>query len=271
MDAIVKDPTFLGAAVALIALEWVWRRLVAARAYDRRAARASFGVALGRAAAALLSVAIIAPVYALLWRLAPVKLPFEDWRVWAAGFVAVELAYYWMHRTSHSVRWMWASHSVHHSSEQLTLPSALRLGWTEVFSGSWLFFAPLILMGFPPLLVVALLTANLKFQFLLHTETVGRLGVLEGVLNTPSSHRVHHASNPQYLDKNFGGVLVVFDRLFGTYQPELDSVPCQYGLTSPLRSNNVFVIVFHAWAAMAIDAARARSPRALASALFGRP
>jgi sterol desaturase/sphingolipid hydroxylase (fatty acid hydroxylase superfamily) len=271
MDQMFRDPVFLAAAMGLIALEWIWRRHGENRLYDGAAARASLGVGLGRAASAVLSLAIIAPVYAALWRAAPVKLPVDDWRVWLAGFIVVEFAYYWMHRTSHRVRWMWASHAVHHSAEELTLPAAFRLGWTEAFSGAWLFFAPLVLVGFNPLLVVAILAANLKFQFFLHTDSIGRLGPLEGIINTPSSHRVHHAANEPYVDKNFGGVTLLFDRLFGTYQPERDDTPVRYGLASPLGTNNVLVIVFHAWAAMAVDAMRARSPRQLAAALFGRP
>ena len=271
MDAIFRDPRFLATAALLIALEWVWRRFGARSGYDGAAARASFAVALGRALAAFLSLAVIAPVYAALWSAAPVKLPVDDWRVWAAGFIAVEFAYYWMHRFSHRVRWLWASHAVHHTAEELTLPAALRLGWTDLISGSWLFLAPLIVLGFHPLLIVALLAANLKFQFLLHTETIGRLGPLDGFFNTPSNHRVHHAANDCYIDRNFGGVLVIFDRLFGTYQREREETPCRYGLSTPLGSNNPFVIVFHAWAALVVDAIEARSPRELAGVLFGRP
>lgn len=271
MDAIFRDPTFLSAAAGLMALEWLWRRFGARMSYDGAAARASLGIAVGRALTATLSLAVIAPIYAALWRFAPLKFPADDWRVWAVGFIAVEFAYYWMHRMSHRVRWMWASHAVHHSAEELTLPAALRLGWTDALSGGWLFFAPLILLGFHPLMVAALLAANLKFQFLLHTEAIGKLGLLEGVLNTPSSHRVHHAANEPYLDRNFGGVLLIFDRLFGTYQAELDDIPCRFGLTTPLRTNNFFVIAFHAWIAMLRAAMRARSPRELATALFGRP
>jgi sterol desaturase/sphingolipid hydroxylase (fatty acid hydroxylase superfamily) len=271
MDATFRDPVFLSAAALVIALEWIWRRMAARQPYDAAAARASFAVAFGRGLSSILTLAALTPIYAALWRAAPVKLPADDWRVWIAAFFAVEFAYYWMHRCSHRVRWMWASHTVHHSAEELTLPAALRLGWTDLLSGNWVFFTPLILIGFHPLLVVAILAANLKFQFLLHTETIGKLGPLEGVFNTPSSHRVHHATNDVYIDKNFGGVLTIFDRLFGTYEAERDDIPCRYGLSPSLGSNNPFVIAFHGWAALAFEAMRARTPRELASALFGRP
>jgi sterol desaturase/sphingolipid hydroxylase (fatty acid hydroxylase superfamily) len=271
MDMIFRDPVFLSFAAALIVIEWAWRRLSARRSYDGAAARASLAVAFGRGLTAIASVAVIGPIYAALWNAAPVKLPAGDWRVWIAAFLAVEFAYYWMHRLSHRVRWMWASHAVHHTAEELTLPAALRLGWTDLLSGGWLFFAPLILLGLHPLLVVGVLAANLKFQFLLHTETIGKLGPLEGIINTPSSHRVHHATNDIYVDRNFGGVLMIFDRLFGTYQPERDDAPCRYGLTPALGSNNPLVIALHGWAALVVDAGRARTPRELAAALFGRP
>ncbi|MBY0421837.1 MAG: sterol desaturase family protein, partial [Parvularculaceae bacterium] len=213
----------------------------------------------------------IAPVYVALHAASPVKRDAADWRVWVAGFFAVEFAYYWMHRWSHTVRWLWTSHSVHHSAAEFTLPAAIRLGWTNVFSGAWLVFAPLMLLGFPPLVVVVLLAANLKYQFLLHTELVGKLGPLEWILNTPSYHRVHHASNPVYLDRNFGGVLIVFDRLFGTFAAERNEEKIVYGLVEPLRSNNPFAIALHEWGRMGRDALRARDAGEIWTALFGRP
>lgn len=248
-----------------------WLRRRRAMPYDARGAFASFGVAFGNIASAALGPLIIAPVYVALHAAAPVKLPMDDWRVWAAGFIAVEFAYYWMHRWSHLVRWMWTSHAVHHSASEFTLPAAIRLGWTNVLSGAWLVFAPLMLIGFPPLMIVALLGANLKYQFLLHTELVGKLGPLEWFLNTPSHHRVHHASNPVYLDKNFGGVLIVFDRLFGTFAAERKEEKIVYGLVEALRSSNPFAIAFHEWGRMGRDARRARDAGEVWIALFGRP
>ena len=140
-------------------------------------------------------------------------------------FVGLEFFYYWYHRTSHTSRWFWAAHSVHHSPNQLNLAAAYRLGWFGKFTGTSLFFTPLVVLGFTPTVVLSALFLNLLYQFWLHADWIPRLGWLEYVLNTPSSHRVHHARNPEYLDANYGGVLIVFDRLFGSYVAERADVP----------------------------------------------
>ena len=271
MDFKLQSPLFLAGAIALILVEMVWLAVARRRGYDYASAAGSLGVFVGNVAAGVLGSAVIAPIYMACWSAAPVQLPADDWRVWAVGFLAFELAYYWEHRFGHTVRWMWANHAVHHSASSFVLPTALRLGWTNVIAGGWLFFTPLILIGFPPLVVVGLLAFNLHYQFLLHTELVGRLGPIEWVLNTPSHHRIHHASNAPYLDKNFGGVLIVFDRLFGTFANERPEEHVRYGLTTPITSNNPFDITFREWGRLAGDARRAASTGALLGALFGRP
>ena len=148
-------------------------------------------------------------------------------------FFSLEFFYYWYHRFSHTTRWFWNGHSPHHSPNQLNLSAAYRLGWFGRLTGSTLFFTPLVLLGFTPTVVLSALVLNLLYQFWLHADWFPRLGWLEGIFNTPSNHRVHHARNPEYLDANYGGVLVVFDRLFGTYIPERDDVPCDYGTVTP--------------------------------------
>jgi sterol desaturase/sphingolipid hydroxylase (fatty acid hydroxylase superfamily) len=271
MDFALKSPLFTSIALILVAVEIFWRLFVRGGGYDFKGAAASFGVFAGNIAAAIVSGLIIAPVYLWCWSLAPVKLPEDDWRVWAAGFVLVEFAYYWAHRFNHTVRWMWATHSVHHSTSSFSLPAAVRLGWTNVISGGWLVYALLIVAGLPPLVVVTLLAINLRYQFLLHTELVGKLGPLEWIFNTPSHHRVHHSARPEHLDKNFGGVVILFDRLFGTFASERAGAPMRYGLTEPVKSHNPFVIAFHEWAAMAREVWRSRSLAEIGAALFGAP
>ena len=145
-------------------------------------------------------------------------------------FVSLEFFYYWFHRSSHTVRWLWNTHSVHHSPNQLTLAAAYRLGWLGKFTGAQIFFTPMALLGFEPTTILAALFLNLLYQFWIHADWIPKLGWLEYVLNTPSAHRVHHARNPEYLDANYGGVLIVFDRLFGTYIEERADLPCDYGL-----------------------------------------
>jgi sterol desaturase/sphingolipid hydroxylase (fatty acid hydroxylase superfamily) len=195
----------------------------------------------------------------------------HDWRVWAIGFLFVEFAYYWFHRISHRVAWLWASHSVHHSAEQLTLLSSLRLGWTNALSGGWLFYLPLVFAGFDPRMVTALLLFDLHYQFFLHTEAVGRLGVLEWIFNTPAHHRVHHASNAPYLDRNYGGVLIILDRLFGTLAVERSEEPLRYGLAQRAGSRNPIRLAFEEWSRLFRAMRAAKGLRARLDLAFAAP
>lgn len=189
----------------------------------------------------------------------------------AAVFVGQELAYYWFHRCSHHWRFWWAHHAVHHSTNELNLSAAFRFGWTGRLVGSTLFFVPLIWLGFAPRAVFVTLNLNLLYQFFIHVTWVPRLGPLEWVLNTPSHHRVHHAANPEYRDKNFGGALIVFDRLFGTFAAERPGVPIRYGLVVPLRSYNPLWIAFHEFVALGRDLWRAHGWRGRLRAITGMP
>lgn len=266
-----QHPWILVIMVALVLAEIGWR-LRKGRGYDGRAASASLGVALGQAVFRPLTGILTGAIFLFVADMSPWRLPADDWRTWVAGFFAVEFAYYWFHRSSHSVRWMWATHAVHHSTREYVLPSAIRLGWTEFFSLGWVFFAALMLVGFPPQVVVFLLGANLIYQFPLHTETVGRLpGWIEAVFNTPSHHRAHHASEPDYLDCNFGGVLIVWDRLFGTFRAEPVDRPLRYGLVHEMNSRNPVHIALHEWKRMFRDMARARGVHAKIKVALGRP
>ncbi len=265
-----RSPLFFGVVLLVIGLEMLWRTR-SGRGYDFGATAATVGVAVGQAVSSALGGVLVGAVLLGLWALTPLAWPLDDWRVWVVGFFLVEFAYYWQHRWSHTIRWMWATHAVHHSPNQMTLPASVRLGWTGWLSGTWVPFAPLVLLGFHPLLVGTLLVINLRYQFFLHTEAVGKLGPLEWVFNTPSHHRVHHGANPAYLDKNFGGVLIVFDRLFGTFAAERDAEPVRYGLTDPLTSNNPFVIAFREWGRLFGEVWSARSLGSAWRAAFGRP
>jgi len=212
---------------------------------------------------------------ALLEKLVDEKLQAEGARIGEEGWkwvaVAVDFAYYWFHRASHRIRWMWASHSVHHSAEQMTLLASLRLGWTNLFSAGWVFYVPLVFAGLPPFVLIALLALNLRYQFFLHTEAVGRLGPIEWVFNTPAHHRLHHASNDVYIDKNFGGVLILFDRLFGTLAHQRADEPIRYGLAHRPATTNPIRLAFREWAMMLGEAHGARGLRAKATALLAMP
>ncbi len=264
-----KSPLWLTFVAAMVMAEALLR-LRSGRGYDRGTALTSFGLILGGVPFAAFNGLVIAAIYSSLWSVAPVHLPLDDWRTWVAGFLLVELAYYWFHRASHRVRWLWASHSVHHSAEQLTLLSSFRLGWTSLLSAGWLFYAPLVLVGFDPRLVVGLLVFNLRFQTFLHTELIGQLGPLEWVFNTPAHHRLHHACNAPYIDRNYGGVLIIYDRLFGTLATECADEPVRYGLAHRMPTANPLTIAFREWRIMASEILAKRG-RGLGRTLFGAP
>ena len=186
-------------------------------------------------------------------------------------FIGQEFCYYWYHRAAHRIRWFWAAHAVHHSPNELTLAAAFRIGIFGKVTGTALFFVPLVWLGFDVRTVFSVLTLNLLYQFWIHVTWIPRLGWIEYVLNTPSSHRVHHASNTAYLDANFGGVLIIFDRLFGTYVAERDDLPCRYGLVEPQTSYNPLRVEFSPWVNLVRDLARARRPRTMLGYLFMPP
>jgi sterol desaturase/sphingolipid hydroxylase (fatty acid hydroxylase superfamily) len=184
-------------------------------------------------------------------------------------FLAEDFCYYWFHRAHHEVRVLWASHVAHHSSRRYHLATALRQAWTAHATGL-VFYAPLALLGFHPLLIAGMQAVSLVYQFWIHTELIGRLGPLEWVLNTPSHHRVHHGSNPRYLDRNHGGILIVWDRLFGTFEPERERVT--YGLTKNIATYNPLRIAFDEWIDVLRDAlAPGLPPRARLGVLLQPP
>lgn len=175
------------------------------------------------------------------------EIPSASAWAWIACFLGVDFLYYWFHRKSHELNAFWAAHVVHHQSEEYNLTVALRQG---AFQGwfSWVFYLPLAVIGFPPLQFLAVSSFNTLYQFWIHTRGIGRLGPLDLVLNTPSNHRVHHGRNPKYIDRNHGGTLIVWDRLFGTYKAEEDEPV--YGITTPLRSWNPVWANFAHWASL---------------------
>lgn len=264
-------PWFIAFVIGSIALEIAWYLLVWRRAYPWSETLASLGVYLLRLPARLLRPLLATPVVLFVWSHRVATVPLDTAWGLALLFLAEELAYYWAHRGGHEIRWMWASHVVHHTPEHLHLASAFRLGGTELLSGNWLFYLPLYLLGLDPLAVGAMRALNLAYQFWLHTELVGRLGPLEWILNTPSHHRVHHASNACYLDRNYGGIVIIWDRLFGTFARQRPETALTYGLAHPIASRNPVMLMFHEWIAILRDLRRARSWREALRRAFGRP
>ena len=254
-----------------ILLEILYFGVIQHRSYPFLEMFASIVIWILRMPVRLLRPLIVAPIGYFLWTHRVSTIPLDGPWGLLLLFLGTELTYYWMHRASHEVRWLWASHVVHHTPEHIHLASAFRLGATELFSGGWLFHLPLYWLGFNPLAVSGMLSVNLFYQFWLHTDLIGRLGPLEWIFNTPSHHRVHHASNPEYVDRNYGGILIVWDRLFGTFAQEESHTPITYGLVHPIGSSNPLKILFHEWIAMGRDFVRARTARERVRQLFGRP
>ena len=197
-------------------------------------------------------------VYVALWQLVPWKLPADTWWSWAAMLVLVDLGWYFAHRFAHRVRIAWAGHQAHHSSEYFNFGTALRQKWNPWTEA--IFWLPLPLLGFPPWTIYIAFSFNLIYQFFIHTETVGTLPrPIELVFNTPSHHRVHHGSDPEYLDRNYGGILIIWDRLFGSFQEEKHRP--RYGLTKPVDTYNLIELQYGEYRRMVSDVRRAQNWR----------
>ncbi len=260
-------PLFLG----LVAVEaWYWRRR-GAQVYSLVDTVSNAGLALLHQAADALAWLALIGVFHVVYQHRLFELPAASIGTIAALFVAQDFLYYWFHRAHHRIRWMWAAHVVHHSSERLNLSTAFRQSLTYPLSGMWLFWLPLAWLGFEPTHIVAVVAINLGFQFFVHTQAVGKLGWLEKVFNTPSHHRVHHARNARYIDRNYAGVLIVWDKLFGTFVEERADDPCEYGIVGQIHTHDPIRLTFHEWIAMFRDAARSGGLRAALGQLFGPP
>jgi sterol desaturase/sphingolipid hydroxylase (fatty acid hydroxylase superfamily) len=225
--------------------------------YDRKDTRTSLAMGLGsmfvNGAWRLVEIAGLS----LVAKLAPWDLG-HGWVAWVVAMVGIDFMYYWDHRAGHEVRLLWAAHVVHHSSQRYNLSTALRQTWTGEYT--FLFFIPVVLVGVPVELALAAWSVNLLYQFWIHTEAIGKMwGWFEAVFNTPSHHRVHHGSQSQYLDRNYAGVLIVWDRLFRTFEPEGERVV--YGLTKNITTHNPLKVATHELVAIAHDVRGARSWR----------
>lgn len=245
------------AFIVLVLVEMAWARRHARDTYEPRDTTTSLLLGLGNTVAAALTAGLVlaAAEWLSAFRLATLG---WGWWVWIAAFVLDDFNYYWAHRFGHRVRWFWASHVNHHSSQHYNLSTALRQTWTGFIALSFAFRIWPALLGVPPAMLLAVAGINLIYQFWIHTEAVRRLPRwFEAVMNTPSHHRVHHATHPAYLDRNYAGVFIVWDRLFGTFAPERDDLPMRYGLVQQLGSFNLLWAAFHEWTAMLRDFARA--------------
>jgi sterol desaturase/sphingolipid hydroxylase (fatty acid hydroxylase superfamily) len=291
------------AFVLLMAAEALADALMRRDLYEFKDSAASVTMGLGNVAVNLVAKTMQLGIFGLIYRFRLFNLGYQWW-VWLLLFFCDEFSYYWFHRASHECRLFWASHVVHHSSQRYNLSTALRQSWTGTFMGwvfwmwlphvvhhssqrynlstalrqswtgtfmGWVFWMWLPLLGFRPMMVLTMQAISLLYQFWIHTELVRSMGPLEMVLNTPSHHRVHHGSNARYIDRNHAGTLIIWDRLFGTFEPEEASDAPVYGLTTNIHTYNPMRIAFHEWVDMWRDIRQASSWRDRFGYIFRHP
>ncbi len=257
------------AFVLLLVIELIFSEVTKRHLYDTKDTISSLAMGIGNVLTNLVGKGIALSFYYLVWSYRIFDLG-HGWWVWAILVFADDFTYYWYHRWSHSIRYLWASHVVHHSSRRYNLSTALRQTWTGTLSGGFVFWMWLPLVGFHPLMVMTMQSINLLYQFWIHTETIHRLPHwFEAVFNTPSHHRVHHSSEPRYLDRNHAGMFIIWDKLFGTFTPE-DKRPT-YGLTKNIYTHNPIQIAFHEWKDIFEDLKKAPDARSAFMYVFGPP
>lgn len=268
------DPVALAtpAFALLVIAEMVFVRVTGRGRFEVKDTAASLAMGLGSV--------IIGALFAFVFvGFAKLIMPYAlfhigwSWSAAALCFVIDDLRYYWWHRASHRVRWLWADHVNHHSSQHYNLSTALRQPWGGVLAlPGLLFLMPLVLIGFPLEMIAFVHGVNLVYQFWIHTESIGRLPRwVEAVMNTPSHHRVHHATNARYLDANYAGVFIVWDRMFGTFVAETKEDAPRYGIIGQIASFNPLRIALHGWVSLGQDLARSRSVREFFGYLFAPP
>jgi len=263
---------FLLVAFAFIILEFAYGRLAHhEEMHDAKETLASVGVALGNVIAKAVTSGLSAVPFFFVYQHRLTDIPLDT--IWSrfALFLGVEFFYYWFHLASHRVRWLWATHAVHHSATRFNLSAAVRLGWTGQLTGGFLFFLPLAWIGFHPAAIALMLALGLLYQFFLHTALPVHLGPLEWVLNTPRHHRVHHACNEACLDTNYGSTLIIFDRLFGTFAQAPPNEAMRFGLKGRAPSNNPVAIALSEWKHLIVDLWRASGLSRKLRVLFGPP
>lgn len=232
--------------VLTVALEWMFVRSKAFKGrYEARDAIASMTMGLGNLISGILLGIIGLTLLIFVWRFR-----IFDWGyalpAIICALIAQDFFYYWKHRFSHTIRWFWSAHVVHHSSEHYNLSTALRQPWNSDLTLEILFYIPLVLLGVHPLLLAFVGSLNLLYQYWIHTEAIRKMPKwFEAIFNTPSHHRVHHAINPRYLDSNFAGILIIWDKMFGTFVPEMEDIEdIKYGIIKPVGSYNPIKIAF---------------------------
>jgi len=250
-----------------VALEWIFGSKKYPDLYNSKDFLASLSIGLGNLVLNGFMKLGMFTVFLFFFNLAPFKIP-HTWWSYVLCLIVLDFCRYWAHRIAHEQRFWWSTHVVHHSSEHYNLSVSFRLSWTQNLK--IVFFLPVILMGFHPLVFFIVHQIEVLYQFWIHTELIRKLPApIEYIFTTPSHHRVHHSVNEKYIDKNYGSTFIIWDRMFGTFVEE-DEQP-RYGITKPVNSYNPVVLVFHEWAEVGKDLVRSRSIRQVWATLFGSP
>lgn len=258
------------AFIVLIIIEVIYAIKTQRELYEVKDATTSISLGLGNLFIGLLTKSFILVFFVWIYEYRIFTIPFNAWWAWLLIFFVDDFSYYLMHRTAHSVRWFWASHVVHHSSEKYNLAAALRQTWTGNLTGSFIFWSWMPLVGFQPKMIFFMQSVSLIYQFWIHTEGIKRLPKwFEFIFNTPSHHRVHHGTDVLYLDKNHAGILIIWDRLFGSFQPEIFTP--KYGLTKNVKTFNPVKIAFFEWVNIANDIKKSRNLKDVCNYLIQPP
>lgn len=242
--------------VLTVVIEVILTVKVKMEEYEYKDAITSITMGLGNVAIGLFTKALVFGAFIFVYQFRFFTIPFTWW-AWVLLLFAEDLAYYWNHRIAHESRLFWASHVVHHSSQKYNLSTALRQTWTGSFY-TFIFWFPLMLIGFHPIMVIMQMSISLLYQYWIHTELINKMPKwFEVIFNTPSHHRVHHATNPQYLDRNHAGIFIIWDKLFGTFEPEVEKPV--YGLVTNIDTYNPIKIAFIEWINMFKDVFKSKT------------
>jgi len=254
------DPTWLAIPIftALTVAEMIAAKMTGRARFEPKDSAASLLMGFGSVVAGIVFGALTGAWVMMVYQARIFDIGFVWW-AWIAAFVLDDFLYYWSHRWAHTVRWFWADHVVHHSSQHYNLTTALRQPWFGVFTLKFMWLGSLLaLVGFHPAMIGFVSGLNLIYQFWIHTEVIKKCPPwFEAVMNTPSHHRVHHGINARYLDRNYAGVFIVWDKMFGTFQPELDDEDIRYGVVKNLGTYNPLKISLHEWFSIINDMRRA--------------
>jgi sterol desaturase/sphingolipid hydroxylase (fatty acid hydroxylase superfamily) len=257
------DPTliliYLGPVFALF-IAWEWYTLSknassypATAQYSLTDTVSNLSLALMHELGEVVAALVVIGIYYWVFDFRLFDIPNEFW-AFGLLFMLQDFCYYWFHRASHRVRWMWSAHVVHHSSEHLNFSTAFRQSIMYPIAGMWVFWVPLIALGFEPMTVISVVLCNLAYQFFIHTQLCPQLKGLGKIFNTPSHHKVHHSRNEEYIDQNYAGTLIIWDKMFGTFVEERDDIECEFGITRQINTHNPISLTFHEWKDMFKDA-----------------